>query len=69
MLMSAGLGTRMMPFTDNIPKPFLPLLGVPMVQFCLDHAFANGISKVVMNIHHHADRACKEAETLEIAKH
>ncbi len=51
MLMAAGLGTRMHPFTTKCPKAFLPLMGVPLVQYALDHAAAAGITQIVMNVH------------------
>ncbi len=52
MLMAAGLGTRLKPFTDFLPKPLLPLMGVPMAQFGLDLLAKAGVAKVVANIHH-----------------
>jgi MurNAc alpha-1-phosphate uridylyltransferase len=56
MLMAAGLGTRLRPFTDLEPKALLPLLGVPMAQFSLDLLASVGVRHVVANIHHLADR-------------
>lgn len=52
MLMAAGLGTRLQPFTGFLPKPLLPLMGVPMAQFGLDLLARAGVAKVVANIHH-----------------
>jgi NDP-sugar pyrophosphorylase family protein len=57
MLMAAGLGTRLRPFTDLEPKALLPLMGVPMAQFSLDLLASVGVTDVVANIHHLADRA------------
>src|SRR5690349_9521799 len=52
MLMTAGLGTRLRPFTDLLPKPLLPLMGIPMAQFALDALAEAGVEKVVANVHH-----------------
>ncbi len=54
MLMAAGLGTRMLPFTQFLAKPILPLMGVPIAQFALDQLADAGVKKVVANIHHQA---------------
>ena len=68
MLMAAGLGTRMSPFTDSFPKPFLPLFGVPTVQYALDHLFGAKVSDVVLNLHHEANLAERLSAKLEIVK-
>lgn len=65
MLMAAGLGTRLRPFTDAEPKALLPLLGVPMAQFALDQLARAGVSRVVANVHHHAERAKSGLEALD----
>ena len=53
MLMAAGLGTRLRPFTNTCPKALIPLMGVPISQFALDSMADAGISEVVANVHHH----------------
>lgn len=50
--MTAGLGTRLRPFTDLCPKPLLPLLGVPLAEFALDALAEAGVKRVVANVHH-----------------
>ena len=52
MLMAAGLGTRLRPFTDQVPKALLPVMGVPMAQFALDSLARAGVTRVVANVHH-----------------
>jgi NDP-sugar pyrophosphorylase family protein len=59
MLMAAGLGTRLRPFTDLVPKALTPVMGVPVAQYAMDSLAAAGVSKTVVNIHHHA-RAARE---------
>ncbi len=57
MLMAAGLGTRLKPFTDVEPKAFLPVMGVPAAQFAMDALNAAGVKTVVANVHHHAGKS------------
>jgi NDP-sugar pyrophosphorylase family protein len=57
MLMAAGLGTRLRPFTDLVPKALMPVMGIPVAQFALDSIGAAGVKSVVVNIHHHAAKA------------
>jgi mannose-1-phosphate guanylyltransferase len=50
--MAAGLGTRMRPLTDSLPKPLLPLFGKPLITFAFDHLIAAGVERFVVNTHH-----------------
>ncbi len=52
MLFCAGLGTRLRPLTDHIPKPAIPFLGRPLVAHTLDWLRAAGVERVVVNLHH-----------------
>jgi len=54
MVMAAGLGTRLKPFTDLVAKPILPIMGVPMIQFVFDALKEGGVNRAVINIHSHA---------------
>ncbi len=53
--MAAGLGTRLRPFTHHMPKPLLPLMGVPMAQFAFDSLVGVGVTNLVANIHAHPE--------------
>lgn len=66
MLMAAGLGTRLRPFTDVCPKAVLPLLDVPMAQFACDALAVAGVTRVVANVHHHARVAESELRKLDL---
>lgn len=57
MIMAAGLGTRLRPFTEKVPKPLLPVMGVPIAQFAADLLLDSGLRRVVANVHHLADMA------------
>ncbi len=65
MLMAAGLGTRLRPFTDLLPKPLLPVMGIPTAQFAVDSLRAAGVRQVVANVHHLAERAAAGLHALE----
>lgn len=56
IVLAAGLGTRMRPITDMMPKPLVEVGGRPMIDRALDALRAAGVEKVVVNVHHFADR-------------
>ena len=56
MILAAGLGTRLKPFTLHTPKPLMPLLGVPCIEFSMLQLKAIGLKNVVVNIHAHASQ-------------
>ncbi|HOO55863.1 MAG TPA: NDP-sugar synthase [bacterium] len=52
MILCAGLGTRLRPITETIPKPLLPFFGKPVVVHTLDRFVEAGIEGFVINLHH-----------------
>jgi NDP-sugar pyrophosphorylase family protein len=54
-VLGAGLGTRLRPLTDELPKPLLPVFQKPLITFCMDHLIAAGIRRFVINTHHLPD--------------
>jgi mannose-1-phosphate guanylyltransferase len=54
-LLAAGLGTRLRPLTDNIPKCLVPIRGMPMLEIWLELCRRAGIKDVLINLHAHAD--------------
>jgi NDP-sugar pyrophosphorylase family protein len=52
LILAAGLGTRLRPLTDNLPKPLIPLANIPLLDYHLDYLQANGISEVAINLHY-----------------
>jgi N-acetyl-alpha-D-muramate 1-phosphate uridylyltransferase len=53
MVLAAGLGKRMRPLTDTLPKPMVPVAGRALVDRVIDRMVEAGVGRVVANIHHH----------------
>ena len=52
MVLAAGFGTRLRPLTDLLPKPAVPVAGLPLLQFALARMRAAGARRAVVNTHH-----------------
>lgn len=55
MIFAAGLGTRLKPITDTLPKALVPVCGKPLIEHVCRKLMASGINKAVVNVHHFAD--------------
>lgn len=55
-VLAAGMGNRMRPLTDTLPKPLVALAGRPLIGHVLDRIAAAGISRAVVNVHYLADK-------------
>jgi mannose-1-phosphate guanylyltransferase len=51
-VLSAGLGMRLRPLTEDLPKPLIPVFQKPLITFVLDHLIAAGVQSFVINTHH-----------------
>lgn len=56
MLLAAGLGTRMRPLTETVPKPLVPVAGVPLIERVMVNARAEGAKRFTANAHYRADQ-------------
>ena len=53
-VLGAGLGIRMRPLTEELPKPLIPIFQKPLITFALDHLLAAGVKSFVINTHYRA---------------
>lgn len=51
-VLGAGLGERLRPLTDQLPKPLIPVFHKPLITYAFDHLMAAGVKSFVVNTHH-----------------
>ena len=56
MIFAAGLGTRLKPITDSLPKALVPVGGKPLIEHVSRKLKDSGINEAVVNVHHFADK-------------
>jgi NDP-sugar pyrophosphorylase family protein len=58
-VLGAGLGTRLRPLTEDLPKPLVPIFHKPLITFALDHLIDIGIQQIFINTHRLPDTFAK----------
>ena len=56
MIFAAGLGTRLKPFTDHMPKALVPVADKPMLEHVILKLISYGVDEIVINVHHFAQQ-------------
>jgi len=59
MIFAAGLGTRLKPYTESMPKALVPVAGIPMLEILIKHLLSNGINDIIINVHHFAGQVIR----------
>jgi N-acetyl-alpha-D-muramate 1-phosphate uridylyltransferase len=73
MVLAAGLGTRLRPITDAIPKPLVEINGRSLIDHALDRLASAGVEHVVVNVHYKAAMiaehlACRDQPRIELSE-
>ena len=55
MILAAGQGTRIRPLTRDMPKPMIPILGKPVMEYLIEHLASYGVTEIMVNVafNHH----------------
>ncbi len=56
IILAGGLGERLRPLTDKVPKPLLPVKGKPIVQHAIENFKKHGIKDIVLSVGYRADK-------------
>lgn len=56
VILAAGRGTRLLPLTYDLPKPMIPLLGKPVMEYIVEHLARQGVREIMVNTSHLAQR-------------
>lgn len=56
MIFAAGLGTRLKPITDTLPKALVPIAGKPLLEHVILKLKASGFDEILINVHHFPDQ-------------
>jgi N-acetyl-alpha-D-muramate 1-phosphate uridylyltransferase len=56
MVFAAGLGSRMRPITESLPKPLVKVAGKTLIDHCLDRFAEAGVARAIVNVHWLADQ-------------
>ncbi len=67
MILAAGLGTRLSPLTDDMPKALVPFKGIPMVEGVIRNLYKAGFREIIVNVHHYADLLKSFLDRLQLA--
>jgi N-acetyl-alpha-D-muramate 1-phosphate uridylyltransferase len=56
MIFAAGLGTRLKPITDTIPKALVQVGGITLLEHIITRIVMHGFDEIIVNVHHHAQK-------------
>ncbi len=53
MILAAGQGSRVRPLTHDLPKPMVPILGKPVLEYLIEHLALHGVDEIMVNVAYH----------------
>ena len=53
MILAAGQGSRVRPLTRDLPKPMVPILGKPVMEYLIEHLARHGVTEIMVNVAWH----------------
>ncbi len=56
MILAAGQGSRVRPLTKDLPKPMVPILGKPVMEYLIEHMASHGVREIMVNVAYHHQR-------------
>ncbi len=56
MILAAGKGTRVQPLTHRLPKPMIPVIGKPVMEYLIEELANHGFNEIMINVSHQAHR-------------
>jgi N-acetyl-alpha-D-muramate 1-phosphate uridylyltransferase len=68
MILSAGLGTRMRPITNVMPKPLIKVAGKALIDYIFEYCRDGGVNQAVVNVHYLADQIEAHARAVSTPK-
>lgn len=63
LLLAAGLGTRLKPITDEIPKCLVPINGIPLLELWIDTLIQAGVKEILINTHYFSEKVVNFIDT------
>ncbi|MDD2199173.1 MAG: sugar phosphate nucleotidyltransferase [Bacteroidales bacterium] len=66
-ILAAGLGTRLMPLTKDIPKAMVAIKGKPMIGHLIEKLTKSGFNQIVINIHHNGEKIIEYVNNLSFS--
>ncbi len=66
IIMAGGRGTRLMPLTANRPKPMVPVLGRPVIDYVKDAMVAAGLSEIIVTTGYQGEQLVSHVESWQI---
>ena len=52
MILAAGKGTRVRPLTNEMPKPMIPIIGKPVMEYLIEELARHGFNEIMINVSH-----------------